>query len=57
MRVACKRRSSANIGAWVRWFDDITGVEKSCVAKEINRKNAKEKYFIIANKYALTPNI
>jgi len=28
-------------------------VEKSCVAKGINRKKAKEKYFIIANKYAL----
>jgi len=28
-------------------------VEKSCVAKGINRKKAKEKYLIIANKYAL----
>jgi len=26
-------------------------VEKSCVAKGINRKKAKEKYFIIANKF------
>jgi len=32
-------------------------VEKSCVAKGINGKIAKEKYFIIANKYALSPNI
>jgi len=28
-------------------------VEKSCVAKGIKRKKAKEKYFIIANKHAL----
>ena len=46
-----------NSGAWLRRFDDVTGVEKSCVANGINRKKVKEKYFIIANKYALTPNI
>jgi len=39
-------------GAWLRKFDDVSGVEKSCVAKGINRKKAKEKYFIITNKYA-----
>jgi len=38
-------------------FDDVTGVEKSCIAKGINAKKAKEKYLIIANKYALPPNI
>jgi len=27
-------------------FDDVTGVEKSCVTKGINRKKAKEKYFL-----------
>jgi len=43
--------------AWLRRFDDVTRVEKSCVAKGINRKKAKEKYFIIANKYTLSPNI
>jgi len=47
MRVACKRHSSVNSGAWLRRFDDVTGVEKSCVAKGINRKKAKEKYFVI----------
>jgi len=47
--VACKRRSSVNSGAWLRRFDDVTGVEESCVAKGINRKKAKEKYFVIAN--------
>jgi len=47
--VPCKRRRSVNSGAWLRKFDDATGVEKSCVAKEINGKKAKEKYFIIAN--------
>jgi len=37
-------------------FDDVTVVEKSCVAKGLNRKKAKEKYFIIRlqiNIYAL----
>jgi len=46
-----------NSGAWLRRFDDVTGVEKSRVANGINRKKVKEEYFIIANKYALTPNI
>jgi len=41
----------------LRRFDDVTGVEKCCGAKGINRTKAKEKYFIIANKYALHPNI
>jgi len=41
----------------LRRFDDVTGVEKSCVAKGITKNKAKEKYFIIANKYALLPNI
>jgi len=38
-------------------FEEVSGVEKRCVAKGINRKKAKEKYFIITNKYALPPNI
>jgi len=38
-------------------FDDVTGVEKSCVAKRVNRKKAKDKYLTIANKYTLSPNI
>jgi len=33
IKVACKRRSSVNSGAWLRSFNDITGIEKSCVAK------------------------
>jgi len=44
-------------GAWLRSLDDVTGVEKSCVAKGINRKIGKEKYLIIANKYALPLNM
>jgi len=44
-------------GAWLRRFDDVPGLGKSCVAKGMNRKKAKEKYFIIAHKYALPPNI
>jgi len=32
-------------------------VEKSCIAEGINGKKAKEKYFIIANKYVLLQNI
>jgi len=57
VKVACKRRSSVNSGAWLRRFDDVTGVAKSCVAKGINRKKAKEKKFIFEHKYALPPNI
>jgi len=47
--VPCKRHSSVNSGAWLRKFDDVTRVEKSCITKGINGKKAKEKYFIIAN--------
>ena len=47
--VPCKRRSSVKSGAWLRRFDDVTGVEKSCVGKGVNGKRAKEKYFIIVN--------
>jgi len=57
IRVSCKMRSSVNSGAWLRRFGDITRVEKNCVANGINRKKAKEKYFIIINKYALLLNI
>jgi len=27
-------------GAWLRRFDDVTGVEKSCIAKSKKRKNS-----------------
>jgi len=50
-------RCPAKGEAWLIRFDDVTGVEKSCVAKGINWKKAKEKYHIIVNKYALPPNI
>jgi len=53
----CKRWSSINSRAWLQRFDDVTRVEKSCIAKQINGKKAKEKYFIIANKYRLPPNM
>jgi len=53
LKVACKRRSSVNSGAWLRRFDDVTGVEKRCVAKGIKRNKANEKFFIIANIYTL----
>jgi len=46
--VACKRRSSVNSGAWLRRFDDVNGVEKSCVAKLKKGKIVKEKCCIIA---------
>jgi len=46
--VACKRQSSVNSGAWLRRFDGITGVEKSCVAKSKKGKIVKEKCYIIA---------
>jgi len=41
--VPCKRQSSVNSGAWLQKCDDVSGVEKSCVAKRINGKKAKEK--------------
>jgi len=40
-----------------RIFDDVTGVEKSRVAKEKKGTNAKEKCFLIATEYALHANI
>jgi len=43
-------------GAWLRRFDDVTGVEK-LRCKRNKHKKAKEKYFIITNKYALPPHI
>jgi len=46
-------------GAWLRRFDDVTGVEKSCVAKAKKRKKVKEKscIIIIATLYAFPPNM
>jgi len=35
-------------GAWLRRFDDVTAVEKSCVAKAKKEKKVKEKCCIIA---------
>jgi len=40
-KVACKRRSSANSGVWLRRFVDTTRVEKSCVAKSKEKKLKK----------------
>jgi len=57
VKVPCKRQSSVNSGAWLRRFDDVTRVKKTSAANGINGKKAKEKYFIIANKYALPPII
>jgi len=45
--VACERRNSINSGAWLRRFDDVTGVEKSCVAKGINRKKQRKNIFLL----------
>jgi len=41
--VACKRRSSVNSRPWLRRFDDVTGVEKSCAAKSKKEKKVKGK--------------
>jgi len=41
-----KRQSSVNSGAWLRRFDDVTGVEKSCVAKSKKGKKVKEKCIV-----------
>jgi len=45
--VACKRRSSVSSGAWLRRFDDVTGVLKSCVAKWINRKKQRKNILLL----------
>jgi len=46
-KVACKRRSSVNSRDWLRRFDDVTGVENSCIAKSKKGKKVKEKCCII----------
>jgi len=52
--VPCKRWSSVNSGAWLRRFDDITGVEKSCIAKA---KKSEGKMLYHSNLYAFSPNM
>jgi len=47
LEVPCKRRSSVNSGAWLRRFDDVTGVEKSCVVKEIKGKKQKRNILLL----------
>jgi len=46
-RVPCKRWSSLNSGTWLRRFDNVTGVEKSCVAKGINRKKQRKNILLL----------
>jgi len=41
-------QSSINSGAWLWRFDDVTRVEKSCVAKAKKGKKVKETCCIIA---------
>jgi len=38
LMVPFKRRSSINSGAWLQRFDDVTGVETSCIAKAKKEK-------------------
>jgi len=38
-------------------FDDVTGVEKSCVTKAKKGKRVKEKCCFIATSYAFPPNM
>jgi len=39
--------SFVNSGAWLRRFDDITGVEKSFVAKVTNRKKQRKNILVL----------
>jgi len=55
--VPCKRRSSVNSGAWLRGFDDVTEVEKGCVAKAKKGKKVKEKRSITATKHTFPQNM
>jgi len=45
--VPCKRRNSVNSRAWLWRFDDITRVEKSCVAKGINGKMQRKNILLL----------
>ena len=47
LQVACKCWSSINNGAWLRRFDGVTKVEKSCVAKGINRKKQRQNILLL----------
>ena len=53
--VACKRRSSVNSGAWLRRFDDVNGVEKSCVAKSKKGKKSEGKVLYHCNLICVFP--
>jgi len=44
-------------GAWLRRFDDVAGVKKSCVANAKKGKKMMEKCCIIATSYAFPPNM
>jgi len=44
-----RKRLPVKGGAWLWRFDDVTGVEKSCVAKSKKGKKVKEKCCIIAS--------
>jgi len=52
--VPCKRQSSVNNGAWLRRFDDVTGVEKSC-CKSKKRKKSEGKMLYLCNLICVSP--
>jgi len=56
--VPCKRWSAVNSGAWLRRFDDVTGVEKSRVGKGINGKKQRKNILLlkINMRFPLTSN-
>jgi len=45
--VPCKRQSSVNSEAWLRKFDDVTGVGKICFAKGINGKKQRKNILLL----------
>ena len=52
--VACERWSSVNSGAWLRRFDDETGVKTSCVAKS-KKENKWKKMLYHCNLICVSP--
>jgi len=55
IQVACKRRSSVNSRAWLRRFDDVTRVEKSCIAKSKKGKKSEGKVLYACNLICVSP--
>jgi len=57
IRVPCKRQSAVNSGAWLQRFDDVTGVDKGCVAKGINGKKQRKNILLLQTNMCLPKHL